>query len=104
MKTTLKSAAKDRMRFLEKLFLKSTLRLPASGFIVEAIAGVLDRYNPGFFCFEFLSKLADMHVHRTGLDIEGLVIAPDMLKKVFPGKNPAPGFHQGTEEVKFFGS
>src|SRR3989338_3296691 len=102
MKTTLKSAAKDRMRFLEKLFLKSTLRLPASGFIVEAIAGVLDRYNPGFFCFEFLSELADMHVHGPGFDIQRLVIAPDMLKKVFPGKHPASGLHPGAGPGKFF--
>ena len=45
--------------------------------------------------FDFFSQTLDMYIHGTG--ITDIFIAPDLIQKLFPGKNM---IGRGSEEIK----
>lgn len=49
--------------------------------MVETIPHIFHRHDALGFGFQFLAELSDVHVHRTGFDIHGLIIAPHALKQ-----------------------
>ena len=71
---------------------------------VEAVADALDGHDKGGVMFEFFSQLPDMHVHRPGLDVDRVLISPNLRQKDLPRQHAPFGSHQGAQKFEFFGS